>query len=453
MNSAPGKIFGIGLSKTGTSSLAQALQILGYKTLDNMGASRYVAGDLSSLDLPTVEAHEALTDTPIPSFYRELDVRFPRSKFILTVRDREGWLKSCMKQFSPRFAEGQSEPNKRLFEDLYGTNVFDESKFSGGYEQFVAGVLEYFKDRPQDLLVLNVAAGEGWEKLCPFLRRPVPEVPFPKANVTQIRWMKMEDLVAVAEEAGRALLQWYEGEIAPEVQRDHVDAPSVVRRLLGRAMRAVLGRDAAETARKAAHRAVAAGLQKLNPEIPILSPVESPAPYAERKRWNHLWLVDPLDGSDDFAKGHSGFAVNIALIEDGRPVYGVVHAPAQGVTYCGRSGKGAFKRTLDGQSLRLVPGAATGDVPLRPPADPGASEGTATALAICALLESGAMSARGFGAAMEWKVAAAHSVLSAAGLCARDSVSKKELRYNQETLSTGSGQFLIDVVSPHARAM
>jgi hypothetical protein len=75
MQSENGKIFGIGLSKTGTSSLAQALQILGFRTKDYPGISRYTAGDLSSVDMDVVLAHEALTDTPIPSFYRELDRR------------------------------------------------------------------------------------------------------------------------------------------------------------------------------------------------------------------------------------------------------------------------------------------------------------------------------------------------------------------------------------------
>src|SRR5438105_11325665 len=85
------KIFGIGLSKTGTTSLANALQILGYKTKDNMGVVNYATHDLSSVHLEVVEAYDALTDTPIPSFYRELDARYPGSRFILTVRDSDEW--------------------------------------------------------------------------------------------------------------------------------------------------------------------------------------------------------------------------------------------------------------------------------------------------------------------------------------------------------------------------
>lgn len=440
MQTAQSKIFGIGLSKTGTSSLAQALQILGYRTLDNMGAGRYVAGDLSSIDLATVEAYEALTDTPIPSFYRELDRRFPGSKFILTVRDRAGWLKSCMKQFSPRFGQTQSEPNRRLFEDLYGTNVFDEAKFAAGYDRFVAGVHEYFRDRPQDLLVLNVTAGEGWEKLCPFLGRPIPDVAFPKANVTQIRWMKMEDLVAVAEEAGRALLPWYEGELAPGAQQAGVGAALPGRRLLGRAMKLALGRDAGEAARKAAFKALAAGLRRLNGEIPIVSPMEPAPPYEERRRWNHLWLVDPLDGAEDFARGRGGYSVNIALIEDGRPIYGVVHAPALGLTYFGRSGKGAFRRHAGGDAAQVRFDMVADGANLES-ASGTAADGGSAALALCRAAEGALPVLPAFGQLTECSIAAAHAVVAAAGrqLCDRELL---PLVYNQRASCLGSGMFL-----------
>jgi 3'-phosphoadenosine 5'-phosphosulfate (PAPS) 3'-phosphatase len=427
------KIFGIGLSKTGTSSLAQALQILGIKTLDNMGASRYAAGDLTSIDLDTVEAHEALTDTPIPSFYRELDARYPGSRFILTVRDREGWLKSCMKQFSPRFADSQSEPNRRLFEALYGTNVFDEVKFAAGYDRFVAGVREYFKDRPQDLLVLNVTAGEGWEKLCPFLGKPVPDAPFPKANVTQIRWMRMEDLVAVAEEAGRVLLQRYEGELAPEVQGARRAGRGL--RLLDRALTAALGGGNTAAAASGAYKAIVAGLRKLNADIPIVSPAEESPPHSERRRWNHVWLVDPLDGSEAFAGGRDDFSIDIALIEDGRPIYGVVHAPARGTTYHGRTGKGAFRRRADGDAVRMLPARAAAGSSVVGDRTDAAGRGGSVALALCELIDGHPAVALDLASAMEWKLAAAQAVLTAAGWRLFDKASGSELAYNSSGLA------------------
>jgi hypothetical protein len=135
--------------------------MLGYRTKDNMGVVKFAAGDLSCIDLDVVDANDAPTDTPIPSFYRGLDARCPGSKFILTVRDREGWLKSCKKQFTQRFAEIQTDAHKRLFMDLYGTDVFDDRRFASGYERFVDGAREYFKDRQRDLLIIDIVAGEG----------------------------------------------------------------------------------------------------------------------------------------------------------------------------------------------------------------------------------------------------------------------------------------------------
>lgn len=432
------KIFGIGLSKTGTSSLAQALQRLGYRTKDCMGTTRYAAGDLSSIDMDTVIAHDALTDTPIPSFYRELDARFPGSKFILTVRDREGWLNSCKKQFNERSAASQSDAHRRLFEDLYGTNVFDEAKFAAGYERFIAGVREHFRGRPQDLLELNVSAGDGWEKLCPFLGLPVPDLPFPKANVTQIRWMNIEDLVAVAEAAGRELLKRYKGQTTAPARGDGV-LPLAAASVIDRALQVALRRDPADAAASAAHKVIVAGLQRLAPAIMVISPLQSPPAFSTRRQWNHVWLVDPLDGRNAFVNERGSFTVNIALVEDGQPIYGVVHAPTRGVTYFGRRGKGAFRRAGGHMEARLA-AAARSESSMPPTEAEIGGDDSSLALAMCCLLEQPARSVMTFGPAPEWKVAAAEAVLGAAGLVATDDAGT-EPRYNSSTLTVCSPDF------------
>jgi len=421
------KIFGIGLSKTGTSSLASALQILGYRVYDNLGVETYARGDLSSVDLAVVDAHDALTDTPIPSFYRELDVRYPGSRFILTVRERDSWLQSCRKQFTQKLSEKQNDAHRRLFVDLYGTDVFDEHGFARGYDRFVDGVRQHFRDRPGDLLTMDIAAGDGWESLCAFLGKSVPDVPFPKANVTQVRWMDILSLVDIARQAGAELMRHRNGDSGG---------------LLDRTLSALRRDDRLPAARKAAHRAIAKGLQKLNSDIPVLSRESDPVSFEARRRWNHFWLVDPLDGERAFRDGGNAFSVDLALIEDGRPIYGVVYAPADDRTYCGRMGKAAFcsERGGDLKPVTRVDAApelhsTNADPASNLPMDVGAS----VALAMCSALGN---------ARRSWTVesatnallqtAAAHAVLNGAGMRVLTSDGTTEVVYNRPDLANVS---------------
>jgi 3'-phosphoadenosine 5'-phosphosulfate (PAPS) 3'-phosphatase len=442
MTTGKSKLFGIGLSKTGTTSLANALQILGYKTKDNMGVVKYATGDLSSVDLDVVDAHDALTDTPIPSFYRALDARYPGSKFILTVRDSEGWLTSCKKQFTQRFAERQTDAHKRLFLDLYGTDVFDEHRFASGYARFVDGAREYFMDRPHDLLIINVTAGEGWEQLCPFLGRPVPDLPFPKANVTEVRWMNVDDIVAVATHAGDELLRRYDGERQAAGLGDGVDnnrRSRTVKQLFDRLVETMRGEDAGHAAARAAHKVIIRGLNKLNPKIPVLSRAGDAIPYDERRGWNHLWLVDPLDGEGAFVGRTGEFSVNIALIEDGRPIYGVVHEPATGATYYASAGKGAYRRAKGEGPVPLAPGgqptAGAGGGPRDDAATEGGARASSYALAMCLLSDGTENYESTFPRSMEWQTAAAQAILNTAGMRVCERESGRELRCNKKDLA------------------
>jgi 3'-phosphoadenosine 5'-phosphosulfate (PAPS) 3'-phosphatase len=446
MAASAAKIFGIGLSKTGTTSLANALQILGYGTRDNMGIVKYTAGELSSVDLNAVEAFDALTDTPIPSFYRELDARYPGSKFILTVRDADGWLASCKKQFTQRFAQLQTDAHRRLFLDLYGTDVFDQERFASGYDRFVHGVGEYFRHRPGDLLMINITAGEGWEKLCPFLGRPVPDIAFPKANVTRITWMNIDDLVAVARQGGLELMRRFEGASGGPLGASIGQDGRVRgrRRLLARMLRRLLDHDALEAGVEACHRAVLKGLGNLNAQIPALSRAGASVPYSERRQWNHLWLIDPLDGEGAFVSGKDDFTVNIALIEDGRPIYGVVYAPARDTTYYGRAGERSYRRVGDSPAVKLVarsPQAqdvGLGVLPVaHPPSDwPGGP--ASLALSMCTAIDGNAGRDRIFRGSMEWHTGAADAVVRSAGMHVCECDSGTELMYNKPDFSNHS---------------
>lgn len=97
----------------------------------------------------------------------------------------------------------------------------------------------------------------------------------------------------------------------------------------------------------AAHNCIVAGLNKLTPDIPVLSEESTMVPFAERQSWQRYWLVDPLDGTKEFIKHTGEFTVNIALIDNHESVLGVIYVPVSGVSYFAAKGHGSYKQ-LDG---------------------------------------------------------------------------------------------------------
>lgn len=186
-----GKIFGIGLSRTGTKSLTAALARLGYKAGHYDVSVRAVRlGDREPvLDHDLIRDWDALTDIPIAAVYRTLDRDFPGAKFVLTVRDERSWLASCERHYSAdrsAYVRKHGIDPSRILDlrrRVYGQEVFAPERFRSVYEQHVAGALSHFRGRSQDLLVLDVCGGAGWPELCGFLGRPVPPEPFPRENV------------------------------------------------------------------------------------------------------------------------------------------------------------------------------------------------------------------------------------------------------------------------------
>lgn len=178
------KVFGIGLSRTGTTSLTRALEVLGYRAQHYPRIASEVAE--ARYDLAVLEEVDALTDTPVAAIWPHLDARYPGSKFILTVRDKDAWLDSCERYFAIKeAAETGTEKEEELrfyFLVVYGCGGFNRERFSWVYDAHRRNVEHHFRDRPGDLLVFDVAAGGGWEELCPFLGKPVPAAPFPHAN-------------------------------------------------------------------------------------------------------------------------------------------------------------------------------------------------------------------------------------------------------------------------------
>lgn len=138
--------------------------------------------------------------------------------------------------------------------------------------------------------------------------------------------------IEIAIQAGRKIIEIYESDFAVEHKDD--DTPLT----------------AADTA---AHHLIDAGLRELTPDLPILSEESTAVPFAERRRWQRYWLVDPLDGTREFVKRNGEFSVNIALIDDHRPVLGIVYAPVLGVYYYACRGEGAWKRDAMNEPVRL----------------------------------------------------------------------------------------------------
>ncbi len=104
----------------------------------------------------------------------------------------------------------------------------------------------------------------------------------------------------------------------------------------------------------AAHKFIVEKLSELTPDIPVLSEEAADISLEQRSQWGRYWLVDPLDGTQEFIARSGDFATIIALIENHQPVMGVVYAPVSGVTYYAYKGKGAWKIPDMNESVRIT---------------------------------------------------------------------------------------------------
>lgn len=103
----------------------------------------------------------------------------------------------------------------------------------------------------------------------------------------------------------------------------------------------------------AAHKLITEALKELTPEIPVLSEEDADISLKHRAHWHRYWLVDPLDGTQEFIARSGDFATIIALVENNHPVMGVVYGPVSGVTYYAYQGKGAWKIPEMGESVKI----------------------------------------------------------------------------------------------------
>ena len=177
------KVFVIGLSKTGTVSITDAFARLGYKCSHFPDHLLSLQEGRLSIDLEAVAEWDMLADVPVVVFYQELDEAYPGSKFILTTRGTDAWLKSCANHFDPLALQPDGILTAILL-DVYGCIWYDADRFARAHREHVADVTEYFRDRPNDLLVLDVNAPDKWLAICEFVGVDVPDRPYPKSNVS-----------------------------------------------------------------------------------------------------------------------------------------------------------------------------------------------------------------------------------------------------------------------------
>ena len=180
------KVFCIGFHKTGTTSLYAALTTLGYRVCGTIGhklTADELAENGAKLCIETMRDFDAAEDMPWPHFYRELDEAFPGAKFILTLREPEAWFRSIDNHFGHQttelnaFAYGRDRARARDHKDHWIAT----------YNAHNEAVREYFNERPDDLLEITLADGQGWEQLCPFLDLPIPAEDFPVKNTSARR--------------------------------------------------------------------------------------------------------------------------------------------------------------------------------------------------------------------------------------------------------------------------
>lgn len=200
---------------------------------------------------------------------------------------------------------------------------------------------------------------------------------------------------------------------------------------------------------KKANTIITNKLNQLTPDIPILSEEGRNIPFSERLNWQYFWLIDPLDGTKEFIKKNDEFTVNIALIQNGKPTFGVVYAPALEILYWGEVGAGAYKKdkksleikinALDALNNPVLVAGSRSHPSERMNAFTGQFKESevrpmGSSLKICLVADGSVHLYPRLGPTMEWDTGAAHAILKASGGEAIIHGTNEPLRYNKENL-------------------
>ncbi|MFH1791019.1 MAG: 3'(2'),5'-bisphosphate nucleotidase CysQ [Candidatus Omnitrophota bacterium] len=255
---------------------------------------------------------------------------------------------------------------------------------------------------------------------------------------------RIVDLLKLADHAGRLIMEVYGSDFK---YQDKADGSPVT------------------AADHRSYEAISSGLARLYPDIPLLSEEGKEVSHSARAGWNKFWLVDPLDGTKEFIQKLGQFTVNIALVEDCRPVLGIVHAPARGSFYFAAKGMGAYRicgadlpdkaRDIDDIMARAeklpLAGSRKGLIVIASRSHAvketqeyidslkkefGEPEITniGSALKLCLVAEGAADLYPRFGPTMEWDVGAGQIVVEETGGAILSLATRKPLEYNKESL-------------------
>jgi len=180
------KIFCIGFQKTGTSSMGKALKILGYKVTGPNGINDpAIAIKVYQEAKKLTKKFDAFQDNPWPVIYKWCYENYPDAKFILTVRDPDKWYTSSLRHFGTK----STCMREWIYGATHGSPANNRDCWIQRYTSHNVEVTEFFKDKP-NFLMIDVTQGDGWDKVCPFLGKPIPGMPFPHANPARVRGPK-----------------------------------------------------------------------------------------------------------------------------------------------------------------------------------------------------------------------------------------------------------------------
>jgi len=242
-----------------------------------------------------------------------------------------------------------------------------------------------------------------------------------------LKTINLEDIVAIAKEAGEAIMDIYSQDFTIEYKDDNSPLTQADLR---------------------ANAIICEQLEKLYPSVPMMSEENKEVVYDIRKDWDYYWCIDPIDGTKEFIKKNGEFTVNIALIYRGNPVLGVVYAPAIEEMYKSKKGEGAFK---NGKKLPLFKNTQPKEKLYVVASKSHLSEETqrfidnldtksieqiskGSSLKLCMVAEGIADIYPRLAPTMEWDTAAAHAIVLEAGKKVEVFDSVELLKYNKPNL-------------------